>query len=93
MDDAVLVSADGRDPVKAPYRTAVLDGVVAVPMLHVIIRTAGRGEAMGEFVLSPRLKASSRPTAFVMTPCVAGMIATAAHGGGGAASTPAVAAA
>ena len=76
----VVLNFAGVNPVKALFWTAVLNGVIAVPMLFVIIRMASRSEVMGEFVLSPRLKATSWLTAAVMTLCVVGMIATAAHG-------------
>ena len=76
----VAINFAGVNPVKALFWTAVLNGVIAVPMLFVIIRMASRSDVMGEFVLSPRLKATSWLTAFVMTLCVVGMVATAAHG-------------
>ncbi len=76
----VAINFAGINPVKALFWTAVLNGVIAVPMLFVIIRLASRRDVMGEFVLSPRLKAMSWLTTAVMTLCVVGMAVTSMRG-------------
>jgi len=44
------------DPIKALFWSAVINGVVAVPIMAVMMLLASRPEAMGPFVISKRLK-------------------------------------
>ena len=44
------------DPIKALFWSAVINGVVAVPIMAVMMLLASRPEAMGPFVISRRLK-------------------------------------
>jgi NRAMP (natural resistance-associated macrophage protein)-like metal ion transporter len=44
------------DPIKALFWSAVINGVVAVPIMAVMMLLASRPEAMGPFVVSTRLK-------------------------------------
>jgi NRAMP (natural resistance-associated macrophage protein)-like metal ion transporter len=44
------------DPIKALFWSAVINGVVAVPIMAVMMLLASRREAMGPFVISKRLK-------------------------------------
>jgi Mn2+/Fe2+ NRAMP family transporter len=44
------------DPIKALFWSAVINGVVAVPLMAVMMLLASRPEAMGPFVISRRLK-------------------------------------
>ncbi len=44
------------DPIRALYWTAVLNGVVSVPIMAVMMRLATRHEVMGPFVVKRRLK-------------------------------------
>ena len=44
------------DPIKALFWSAVINGVVAVPIMAVMMLLAARPEAMGPFVVSKRLK-------------------------------------
>ncbi len=44
------------DPIKALFWSAVINGVVAVPIMAVMMLLASRPEAMGPFVVSKRLK-------------------------------------
>ena len=45
------------DPVKALFWCAVINGVVAVPVMVLLMVLSSRGTVMGEFRLSPTLKA------------------------------------
>ncbi len=44
------------DPIKALFWSAVINGIVALPIMIVMMLLASRREAMGPFVVSPRLK-------------------------------------
>ncbi len=49
----VLVDFSAIDPVKALFWSAVVNGVVAVPVMAVIMILSGRRRVMGRFVLGP----------------------------------------
>ena len=65
------------NPIKALFWTAVINGVIAVPMLAAVMLVAARRKAMGEFAISGRLQAMGWITTAVMAACVAGMAVTA----------------
>jgi NRAMP (natural resistance-associated macrophage protein)-like metal ion transporter len=44
------------DPIKALFWSAVINGVVAVPIMAIMMLIATRKRVMGEFTLSPRLR-------------------------------------
>ena len=44
------------DPIKALYWSAVLNGVISVPIMAVMMLMAARRDIMGQFVISTRLK-------------------------------------
>jgi NRAMP (natural resistance-associated macrophage protein)-like metal ion transporter len=44
------------DPIKALFWSAVINGVISVPVLIVMMLLAGNAKVMGKFVSSPRLK-------------------------------------
>ena len=44
------------DPIKALFWSAVINGIVALPIMVVMMLLASRREAMGPFVVSRRLK-------------------------------------
>ena len=44
------------DPIRALFWSAVINGVISVPVLIVMMLLAGNAEVMGKFVSSPRLK-------------------------------------
>jgi Mn2+/Fe2+ NRAMP family transporter len=64
------------NPIKALFWTAVINGVIAVPMLAAIMLLAARQSAMGRFAISGRLRAMGWLTTAVMAACVVGMVAT-----------------
>ena len=65
------------NPIKALFWTAVINGVIAVPMLAAVMLVAAKEKAMGRFAISGRLRAMGWITTAVMAACVAGMVATA----------------
>ena len=72
----VAVNFTDINPVKALFWTAVINGVIAVPILVVILLMAARPEVMGQFVVSTRLKVMGWITAAVMALSVVGMVMT-----------------
>ncbi len=65
------------NPIKALFWTAVINGVIAVPMLAAVMLVAARQKAMGRFAISGGLRAMGWLTTAVMAACVAGMAFTA----------------
>jgi Mn2+/Fe2+ NRAMP family transporter len=65
------------NPIKALFWTAVINGVIAVPMLAAVMLVAAKRQAMGDFAISGRLRVMGWVTTAVMAACVAGMAATA----------------
>ena len=65
------------NPIKALFWTAVINGVIAVPMLAAVMLVAAKQKAMGEFAISGKLRAMGWLTTAVMAACVAGMAVTA----------------
>jgi NRAMP (natural resistance-associated macrophage protein)-like metal ion transporter len=64
------------DPVKALFWSAVINGVVAVPVMILIMLIASRRAIMGKFVLSLRLKFMGWLATLVMATAAIGMFAT-----------------
>jgi Mn2+/Fe2+ NRAMP family transporter len=54
------------DPIKALYWSAVLNGVIAVPMMAAMMIVASHGKSMGEFTAGPVLKILGWTTTAVM---------------------------
>src|SRR6185312_5367856 len=50
------IDYSGLDPIKALYWSAVLNGVVAVPMMAAMMIVAGSRKKMGAFTAGPTLK-------------------------------------
>jgi NRAMP (natural resistance-associated macrophage protein)-like metal ion transporter len=65
------------NPIKALFWTAVINGVIAVPMLAAVMLIAAREKAMGRFAISGPLRAMGWITTGVMAACVLGMAVTA----------------
>jgi NRAMP (natural resistance-associated macrophage protein)-like metal ion transporter len=65
------------NPIKALFWTAVINGVIAVPMLAAVMVVAAKQKAMGRFAISGGLRAMGWLTTAVMAACVAGMALTA----------------
>ena len=64
------------DPVKALFWSAVLNGVVAVPVMVMMMLMAVRSDVMGPFVISSGLKGTGWAATAVMAAAAAGMFAT-----------------
>jgi Mn2+/Fe2+ NRAMP family transporter len=64
------------DPIKALFWSAVVNGVVAVPIMGMVMLMGSRRAVMGDFTLKPLLKTLGWLATLVMTAAVAGMFAT-----------------
>ena len=64
------------DPIRALYWSAVINGVMVAPILVVMMQLASNRRVMTQFTLSPWLRVLGWLTAFVMSLCVVGLIAT-----------------
>ena len=65
------------DPIKALYWSAVINGVISVPIMVVMMLMAVRPEIMGRFVISTRLNILGWLATLVMTAVVIAMFVTA----------------
>ncbi len=72
----VLMNFSPINPIKALYWTAVLNGVVAVPVMVVMMLITGRPQVMGKFVITGWLRWLGWTATAAMAACVAGMAAT-----------------
>ncbi len=63
------------DPIKALFWSAVINGVISIPVLAVMMLLAGNAKVMGQFVASPRLKFAGWLAAAVMAAAVGAMFA------------------
>jgi NRAMP (natural resistance-associated macrophage protein)-like metal ion transporter len=72
----VLVNFSPINPIKALYWTAVLNGVVAVPVMVVMMLITARPQVMGKFVITGWLRSLGWTATAAMAVCVAGMAAT-----------------
>ena len=61
------------DPIKALYWSAVINGVISVPIMAVMMLMAARSDIMGKFVISTRLKVLGWACTAVMTIAVGAM--------------------
>ena len=64
------------DPVKALFWSAVINGIVAVPVMVMMMLLAGRADVMGRFRLPPVLQAVGWVSTAVMAAAAVGMFAT-----------------
>ena len=67
------------DPIKALFWSAVINGVVAVPVMVLTMLLASRADIMGAFVLSRGLRIVGWAATAVMTVAAVAMIATIGH--------------
>jgi len=68
----------GLDPIKALFWTAILNGVVSVPLLFVIMMISSNREVMGNFILPRGLKTLGWITTIVMTLASIGLLVSSA---------------
>ena len=71
-----MLNFSSLDPIKALFWAAVLNGVVAVPLMLVIMTMATSRSVMGKFVLPTYLKLVGWLAALVMTMVCAGLVLT-----------------
>ncbi|RFC32534.1 MAG: NRAMP (natural resistance-associated macrophage protein) metal ion transporter [Candidatus Nitrotoga sp. SPKER] len=64
------------DPIKALFWSAVINGVIAVPIMVVIMLMAARSEVMGQFVITPGLRITGWVATTVMAFAVLAMAVT-----------------
>jgi Mn2+/Fe2+ NRAMP family transporter len=71
-----LLNFTALDPIKALYWSAVINGVVAVPVLTVMMLMTARPQVMGKFTISGGLRWLGWTTTALMGACVAAMAGT-----------------
>lgn len=64
------------DPIRALYWSAVINGVISVPIMVVMMLMGGRTDVMGHFVITRRLKWIGWAATLAMTVAVIAMFAT-----------------
>jgi len=69
----LVMNFAGVDPIQALFWTAVVNGVVAVPLIVVIMLMSSQLRVMGQFVISLRLRVMGWLTAGFMSACVIAM--------------------
>ena len=72
----VALNFSAVDPIKALFWSAVINGVIAVPIMVVMMLMAARSDVMGRFVITRRLKILGWLATGVMTLAVLAMFAT-----------------
>ena len=72
----ILLNAIHLDPVKALFWSAVVNGVVAAPIMVMIMLLASRRKVMGSFRLPRRLTILGWTATFVMAAVTVAMFAT-----------------
>jgi NRAMP (natural resistance-associated macrophage protein)-like metal ion transporter len=78
-----LINFSGLDPIKALFWSAVINGVVAVPVMVMMMHMTSHRKIMGDFTLSPALRIAGWLATAVMAVAAIGMFAAMAMGGGG----------
>ena len=73
----LLLDFTSIDPIKALFWSAVINGVIAVPIMIVMMLIATRAEVMGQFVIKRRLKFLGWLATAAMALVVVTMLATA----------------
>jgi NRAMP (natural resistance-associated macrophage protein)-like metal ion transporter len=71
----VALNFTSISPIKALFWSAVINGVIAVPIMIVMMLMAARGDIMGKFVIRPRLRILGWLATAVMTIAVIAMFA------------------
>jgi NRAMP (natural resistance-associated macrophage protein)-like metal ion transporter len=72
----VSLDFSGMDPIRMLLLSAIVNGVIAVPIMAVMMLLAVKREVMGPFTLSPRLRALGWISTLVMLAAVVAMFAT-----------------
>ena len=77
----VILNVVAIDPIKALVWSAVINGIVAVPVMALMMHLGGQASIMGEFILPTPLKLVGWVATLVMAAAAAGMAATWKSGG------------
>ncbi|MES2120474.1 MAG: divalent metal cation transporter [Pseudomonadota bacterium] len=72
----IVMNFVGLNPIKALFWSAVVNGVVSVPVLSVLMLMTARHNVMGKWILGPRLRVLGWIATGVMGACVAAMLVT-----------------
>jgi Mn2+/Fe2+ NRAMP family transporter len=72
----VILNFTPIDPIKALLWSAVINGVIAVPIMAVMMLLGTRERLMGQFVIGKRLRVLGWLATLVMTLAVVAMVAT-----------------
>jgi Mn2+/Fe2+ NRAMP family transporter len=75
----ILLNVIHLDPVRALFWSAVVNGVVAAPIMVMIMLLASRRKVMGTFALPVRLKVLGWIATTVMAAAAVGMLVTIGH--------------
>ena len=70
----VAITLSPINPIKALYWTAVINGVVAVPVMTVMMLMTAQPRIMGKFTISGWLRAFGWVSTLAMAACVVGMV-------------------
>lgn len=72
----VILTFTHLDPMRALLWSAEINGVIAIPIMTVMMMLAARGDIMGQFVIRPRLRGLGWTATGVMAVTVLAMFAT-----------------
>ncbi len=72
----IVLGFTSIDPIKALYWSAVINGVISVPIMVVMMLMAARSDIMGKFVITRRLKILGWLATAMMALAVVSMLAT-----------------
>jgi Mn2+/Fe2+ NRAMP family transporter len=75
----MMLSFSPIDPIRMLFWSAVINGVIAVPLMVVIMLLAARRKVMGKFSISLRLKVVGWLATVVMAAAAVVMFATWGH--------------
>ena len=70
----IMLNFTAIDPIKALYWSAVINGVIAVPIMIVMMLVAARTDIMGRFVITTSLKVMGWLATLIMAVAVAAML-------------------
>jgi len=73
----LIIDYSGFDPIKALYWSAVVNGVIAVPMMAAMMFVAGSRKKMGEFTAGPTLSILGWASTLVMAAAAITMVVVA----------------
>jgi NRAMP (natural resistance-associated macrophage protein)-like metal ion transporter len=73
----ILINFSPIDPIRALYWSAVINGIVAVPVMVIMMRMASNAKVMGKFTISPTMRTIGWVATLVMALAVIGMAASA----------------